>query len=132
MARYIDADKLIEAIRKYADVKHSNGEQIEYVNGILKSISVINEQPTADVVEVKHGEWIGEYEETCSECGRSISEILDDGSYYSTEFNIKEFIACPYCGAKMDGGKDINVPTKLKNDFIEHNSLCETETYEKR
>lgn len=49
---YIERKKAEEAIRKYADIKHSNGEPIEYVNGILKSISVINEQPTADVEEV--------------------------------------------------------------------------------
>lgn len=49
---YIDREQVIEAIRKYADIKHNNGEHIEYINGILKSISVINEQPTADVAEV--------------------------------------------------------------------------------
>ncbi len=54
---YINRKNTEDAIRKYADTKHSNGEPIEYVNGILKAISVINEQPTADVAEVKHGKW---------------------------------------------------------------------------
>lgn len=48
---YISRKQTEDAIRKYADQKHSNGEQIEYINGILKAISVINEQPAADVVK---------------------------------------------------------------------------------
>ena len=64
---YINRKNTEDAIRKYADIKHCNGEQIEYVNGILKSISVISEQPAADVVEVvrckdcavPHNKWTG-------------------------------------------------------------------------
>ena len=56
--------------------------------------------PTADVVEVKHGEWVGgkfndysgEYEEQCSNCKK-----------YSREY-ARPY--CPNCGAKMDGGAD--------------------------
>lgn len=48
---YINRKNTEDAIRKYADTKHCNGEQIEFVNGILKSISVIKEQPSADVVD---------------------------------------------------------------------------------
>ena len=52
-----------------------------------------------DVVEVKHGEWVGgkfddysgEYEEQCSNCKK-----------YSREY-ARPY--CPNCGAKMDGGK---------------------------
>ena len=58
---------------------------------------LINE-PTADVVEVKHGEWIRPTKLAdmmhdiphCSLCG----EVpCDEGKY------------CPNCGAKMDGGE---------------------------
>lgn len=107
MARYIDADKLLKNVKDATPMNWTNSEaEIQAQLDWKCCIALIKNQPTADVAEVKHGEWIGEYEETCSECGRSISEILDDGSYYSTEFNIKEFIACPYCGAKIDGGKE--------------------------
>ena len=109
MARYIDADELVNWLKRYnqccnySDWDKTLKARYSAVNYVIRQIEDEERFPAADVAEVKHGEWIGEYEETCSECGRSISEILDDGSYYSTEFNIKEFIACPYCGAKMDG-----------------------------
>ena len=51
--------------------------------------------PTADVAEVKHGKWIERQYEMeiyyqCSACG---CNDYGDSPY------------CPYCGAKMDGGK---------------------------
>ena len=66
-------------------------------------------QPTADVVEVKHGEWlVNEFSYskfiTCSVCNSVI-----DSSYTNIDEN--EFDYCPYCGAKMDG-EDIDVSTK--------------------
>ena len=90
---YLNKEKTIEAIRKYADIKHSNGEPIEYVNGILKSVSVISEQPSADVEEVKHGYWIeaeGGLFYCCTNCG------------YIVDYQLTSY--CPNCGAKMDGG----------------------------
>lgn len=92
---YINRKQTEDAIRKYADQKHSNGEQIEYINGILKAISVINEQPAADVKEVKHGYWITDEKGIviCSECGEE--HAWDE--YRATY--------CEDCGAKMDGGK---------------------------
>lgn len=53
-------------------------------------------QPTADVEEVRHGEWIqSEYDRNtfvCSECGKCIKTATEPRMYY------------PYChcGAKMD------------------------------
>lgn len=75
----------------------------EYIerNGLLKwarefypdqkvfASAVIN-APTADVQEVRHGEWIissDGYYPYCSECWKEPKEI--------SEF-------CPHCGAKMD------------------------------
>ena len=61
---------------------------------------LINE-PTADVVEVKHGEWI--YKEIfgiefpeCSVCGTQFEDA-----------NCEDYPYCPECGAKMDGRRDI-------------------------
>ena len=100
---YINRKQTEDAIRKYADQKHSNGEQIEYINGVLKAISVINEQPAADVEEVKHGEWKVEFHNgkkfiTCSVCG----SVID---CYTTYIDENEYDGCPYCRAIMDGGK---------------------------
>ena len=58
--------------------------------------------PTADVVEVKHGEWIDRDESywetrcTCSNCNKD--GITIDGYPVHTDY-------CPNCGAKMDGDK---------------------------
>ena len=52
---------------------------------------LLEDTPAADVVEVRHGEWIdgkcGHYK-ICSEC----KQIADF-----------DFDYCPHCGAKMDG-----------------------------
>ncbi len=57
-------------------------------------VSIIDNIPTADVVEVKHGKWEGC---ECSLCGHFAT--------YANDYNY-----CPNCGAKMDG-KDTNVST---------------------
>lgn len=49
----------------------------------------VENQPAADVVEVRHGKWIEDHEFfKCSECG------------YLTDYRLSNF--CPDCGAKMD------------------------------
>lgn len=57
---------------------------------LVKCIKKVNEQPTADVEEVKHGEWL--LDGRCSEC---LANPLTTHKSY-----------CPHCGAKMDGGKE--------------------------
>ena len=89
MPRYIDVDKLIA---EYDRV------HIGPAGGARK---LMEDAPTADVAEVKHGEWI-EVNHTgtnrrhikyttkkCSVCG-----------YYNGRRKTKH---CPNCGAKMDG-----------------------------
>ena len=67
----------------------------------------------SDVVEVKHGEWIPYecdemygYKETvwykCSVCGEDALGRCREDEYYSYPCRTGY---CPYCGAKMDGGK---------------------------
>ena len=67
-------------------------------NGVIRlHIADVDILPTADVVEVKHGEWIWtengqeDYEQywVCTVC--------KEKSYFKTNF-------CSDCGAKMDGG----------------------------
>ena len=53
----------------------------------------INRIPAADVVEVKHGEWENNGDFYCC------SECINYTSY--------DYDYCPYCGAKMDGRRDV-------------------------
>ena len=89
MARYIDADKAKQEFNiGFGGVSHA-----VIANQIIDSV------PTADVEEVKHGEWkmnfgrgYGEKLYFCSLCVEGDSDTGHDNY-------------CPYCGAKMDGGK---------------------------
>lgn len=84
MARYIDANKI-----DFSSIKDAS-------NRIITKLIILN-QPTADVEEVRHGEWIdkeyfGVEVPVCSVCESE-----------STHYEYHSF--CPNCGAKMDGGK---------------------------
>ena len=85
MAKYIDADAARDALY--------DADAITF-----RGLQVFDSQPAADVVEVVHGEWLGERGGfTCSICG---CEAPEDGGYWASPY-------CPYCGAKMDGVKDV-------------------------
>lgn len=89
MPRYIDADKL-----RQEWLENGENEHVYDTNAFLDSI---DNQPTADVAEVVHGEWVdnGVPEsilDGCSSCG------FPCGAY---TFNF-----CPHCGAKMDLEKE--------------------------
>lgn len=87
MSRYIDADKLIE------DVRRKRGLH-EIIKGVIYSF--LHDAPTADVVESKRGEWkvdeTHDYEPYCSLCGHE--PIAGEKYNY-----------CPDCGAEMRGDK---------------------------
>lgn len=109
MARYIDAEKLLIEMRPKQKPHEST-----YATGRMffaYDIAVINEQPTADVVEVKHGEWLpyeseepfGDESETtwykCSVCGTDALGRCYEDEYYSYPLRTDY---CPNCGAKMN------------------------------
>lgn len=52
-------------------------------------VTAIRNIPSADVAEVKHGEWKWRNGGECSECG-----------FHNSNF---DYNFCPHCGAKMDG-----------------------------
>lgn len=90
MAEYVDKEKLQKDF-----IEHfCNGANYVFIfiDDILK---FIDDEPTADVAEVKHGKWeyIGTdkkgYVYRCSNCVGRI------GLDYETNY-------CPNCGAKMD------------------------------
>lgn len=97
MARYIDAEKLLNRMKQ--DPLFPLVERYG-VSGVIEA------EPTADVQAVRHGEWVGTefdgyadgnpvyYEWKCSVCGCIFED--DEPTYRY----------CPNCGAKMDGGSD--------------------------
>lgn len=88
MSRYIDADKLSEMIEARGKTLVEGKEAFYYIANWLHKL------PSADVAEVKHGEWITDEDGfvTCSECGEE--HTWDD---FRPPF-------CDMCGARMDGG----------------------------
>lgn len=98
MPRYIDADALVEEIRKAQISLETNNDALwninqKYYKGLAWAHRLTLDAPIADVREVKNGERkeirnaYGELEGWLCECGR--------------ESKIKENY-CPNCGAKMD------------------------------
>ena len=78
MSRYIDADLLMQ---KWL----FRGKSQAMYRDEIRSV------PTADVVEVVHGDWIPH--EGYSQCDKCNSLLTIESNY------------CPNCGARMDGGK---------------------------
>ena len=97
MARYIDADKLLKEFD--VDTSKDVMDISDIVFGVVTSI--IERQPTADVVEVKQGEWI----KNNTQC--SVCKELNPTMYlneYELEYYARPLPHCPFCCAKMDGG----------------------------
>lgn len=97
MSRYIDADAFEANMQnEWERNEISNGEWIHFRE-------MINDEPTADVVPVRHGRWIhdgfdfphGNDWIHCSECGKRGINVPADLSNY-----------CPNCGAMMEGAED--------------------------
>ena len=97
MARFIDAEEITRRILYfYHHTKGDSGEHYAYA----KALSQIDHTPTADVVEVKHGEWHllddcaneGVY---CSVCHKKVYRK----DYANQKLKSKY---CPNCGAKME------------------------------
>lgn len=82
--RPIDADALKERAKEMEIFMPYGGD------GTTMAVEVysIDNMPTLDYAPVRHGEWIEGLK--CSECG-------------NVDWTKPNF--CPYCGAKMDGGK---------------------------
>ena len=91
MSRYIDAEKLIDDIRPFAEYD-SNLSNKDWVRRFEIAIDA---QPTADVRENVRGKWIFPYEDKkykrCSACGKTFYSIPATSNY------------CPNCGSDMRG-----------------------------
>ena len=102
MSRYIDADKLYELIRTNDYRLATINGSIDYGMFTIRIKQAIDEIPTADVAEVRHGKWL-----TCEEQfpDRKLTKKSNLGVFcnncHSHADNMTDY--CPHCGAKMDG-----------------------------
>lgn len=65
-------------------------------------VDVIERAPAVDAVVVRHGRW-DYYEESSCIRAHARCSVCNRPRYEHYVFN--DFLYCPYCGAKMDGGK---------------------------
>ena len=94
MARYIDADLLLPEMESKFDMQEL------YLPVHFQEL-IMDEIPTADVVPIRHGHWIEEYDcgyitPHCSECGET-ALTKEETSY---DYVYSSY--CPRCGAKLD------------------------------
>lgn len=99
MSRYIDADEFY-----VSQVARCWGEPIigTCTSNNTLLYNELQKMPTADVAEVKHGEWkIEEYKNhlnvVCPNCNKEFY-VYKQGQYRIDRSNY-----CPNCGARMDG-----------------------------
>ena len=90
MAEYINRAELISNLKEFAN---------EQLTQLIENL--IQKQPTADVVEVRHArfEWgyqNGQYGIWCTDCGAGWVNSEND------EWIAQEHKYCPNCGARMD------------------------------
>ena len=126
MAEYIERENAIDEIKKYAleayDIDLDDSQQFagnstgeKYCEGLYEATEILEEVPTADVAEVKHGKW--EYDPNgmdwqlgawvCSLC-----KVKNDNLGGSENINPYMFAGskfCPHCGAKMDGKEGVEM-----------------------
>ena len=107
MARYIDADKLTDKLEEL----QFNAPVMTPVMKIYNVIELVEDQPTADVAEVKHGYW------KRNECNiekmkefhkNGIGLSMSEKSIFYTcsccgSWGTLTQKRCSECGAKMDG-----------------------------
>lgn len=100
MKRYIDAD----AIGLKMPFLNSESELLVSINDVKRAIE---QTPTADVEEVKHGYW--EAENSRPKSSKFICSVCGELAYYIQPNRDKTWAKrcpleyCPNCGAKMDG-----------------------------
>ena len=93
MAEYIEREAVMNIAK---DGYHSDfGRSMADLTSLRE---VLEDTPTADVAEVRHGEWdyedsdVGWTDYSCSVCRNIITTSADEDELYNY---------CPYCGAKM-------------------------------
>ena len=103
MAQYIES----EAVNKLLQKEVERTWHRVWGSVIWELYHKISQIPTADVVEVVHGEWINDFGSYstmhCSKCEWRVPYIED---YWAIQELYSSLHNCPNCGAKMDGEKN--------------------------
>ena len=109
---YIDRNRLLKHLNDWWLTESPNTKEPLFMNGILQKtykmeiieqcMKVVEEQPTADVVEVVHGEWIEKWDRKHM-VGRCFCNSCRRGTYKDSHLKWIKSAYCPNCGAKMDG-----------------------------
>lgn len=97
MVEYIDREVLLKDIEESVVFTVRSDKPSLEIRGANKIIDRLKVAPTADVVEVRYGEWKGC---ECSVCGKVSPTVHLD---VENEYKIRKTPYCPNCGAKMDG-----------------------------
>ena len=92
MAEYIKRESIQKALKNVTD----DPSCPLFLAAMIEQY--IDQEPAADVVEVKHGKWIKCSVIKCSVCG-SCTDIQSDEAY---EKFIESYYYCPVCGSKLD------------------------------
>ena len=95
---YIDKDLLLNnlTIRQYV---HFHTGDTKSEDWVVSGYDLSN-LPTVEAYPIIKAHWDGEYYE-CSNCHRSLDELIDAWSYFGQGINDVAF--CPFCGAVMKG-----------------------------
>lgn len=92
MDEYIKRETAVRAVMAAKWVDGSDGAM---------AMEIVASPPAADVAPVVHGRWMKRRNggTLCSRCGSYTQ-------YKGQVLDMSEAIACPWCGAKMDGGNE--------------------------
>lgn len=97
MAEYKNADEIVKNMTKKFDKKYGD-TTIKGIRDVFNMcVNCVNQTPTADAVEVKHGKWVSHHPDgsaTCSVCGRKQKDVWDFDNWQNY---------CGHCGADMRG-----------------------------
>ena len=107
MAKYLDRDDVLNVIdyirTKYISVYNRRDKCSQFWADTIRYFEKrINKLDNYDVVPIRHGHWVSEYDcgyitPHCSECGET-ALTKEETSY---DYVYSSY--CPRCGAKMDG-----------------------------
>lgn len=98
MSRYLNEGAVWSAVKRIPHITMQTRQAI---------LEALRKVPTADVKEVKHGQWIEDKKDSSSRC--SICGWYTDYDYdYVTNNGLgnEDFLFCGHCGARMDGGNE--------------------------
>ena len=102
---FIDKDLLLKDISESVVFSVRDAKTSPELRGARKIIHRIENAPTADVVEVVHGEWIAINSDFGTPAGITMNGVT---GYKCSLCGRQEISKEPYCncGAKMDGRRD--------------------------